>query len=136
MFKPNGKDEMEDFNGAEDTVIGSSIKIEGDLVSNGSIVVEGEVKGSLKTEKSLRIGERAKVVADVSAQEAVISGKVNGNIAVTDKLELAATAEVNGDIKAGTLTIAAGAVFNGNCAMGEDGKDSFKSKEIAKTDEE
>lgn len=134
MFKPNGKDDFEDVNSAEDTIIGSSIKIEGDLVSNGSIVVEGKVKGSLKTDKTLRVGERAEVTADVSAKEALISGKVDGNIVVQDKLELTETAEVNGDIKAGTLTITAGAVFNGNCSMG-DAKPAVKAKEVVEEEE-
>lgn len=121
MFKTNEKDEFGSYNGAtvEDTVIGSSIKIEGDLVSNGSIVIEGEVVGSLKTEKSLKVGEKAKVVADVKAQTAYIAGKVQGNVTVSDKLELTSTAQVNGDISASTLVIAGGAVYNGKCAMNE-----------------
>lgn len=105
--------------GADDTVIGHSIKIEGDLVSAGSIVVEGEVTGSVKTDQTLRIGEKAKVTAEVRAKEAFVSGKVNGNIIVEGKLELNESAEVNGDIQAKTVSIAAGAVFNGKCSMTE-----------------
>ncbi|MFH0780320.1 MAG: polymer-forming cytoskeletal protein [Parcubacteria group bacterium] len=121
MFKSNAeeRENANGFAGADDTVIGNSIKIEGDMVSNGSIVVEGEVIGSLKTEKNLTVGEKAKIVADVSAKEAFISGKVQGNIKVQDKLELAASAEVNGDISASVLKIDAGAVFNGKCSMTE-----------------
>ena len=37
---------------SEDTIIGKTIKIEGDLISDGDIVVEGEVSGSVKTKKS------------------------------------------------------------------------------------
>ena len=116
MFKTNDEEGRE-FNEADDTVIGHSIKIEGDLVSNGSIIVEGEVNGSVATEQTLRVGEKAKVKAEVKAREAFVSGKVDGNIDVSDKLELSETAEVNGDIQASTLTIAAGADFNGKCTM-------------------
>lgn len=118
MFKSNGED-YKTMAGTDDTVIGGSIKIEGDLKSNGSIVVEGEVVGSLKTAASLRVGDRAKIVATVEAKEALISGKVQGNVVVQDKLELMSTAEINGDIQATTLIIAAGAVFNGKCTMTE-----------------
>lgn len=117
MFKTNSEEDYKGQGGVEDTVIGGSIKIEGDLVSEGSIVVEGEVVGSIKTASSLRIGDRAKVVANVEAKEALISGKVDGNITVQEKLELMSSAEVNGDIIAKTLTIAGGAVFNGKCSM-------------------
>lgn len=123
MFKnENEEGYTSDSNAVDDTVIGSSIKIEGDLVSNGSITVEGEVVGTLKTEKTLKIGEKAKVVADVKAQEAFVSGQIEGNVLVADRLELSSTAEINGDIQASTLIIAAGAVFNGKSTMSDSGK--------------
>jgi len=118
MFKTNEEDDYKN-NGAEDTIIGSAIKVEGDLVSAGNIIVEGEVSGSIKTDKDLRVGERAKITAEVTAREAFISGKVQGNVKVQNKLELSSTAEINGDIDVRTLIIAAGAVFNGKCAMSE-----------------
>lgn len=118
MFK-NNQDEKEFFDGdaAEDTIIGRAIKIEGDLSSNGNIVIEGEVKGSVKTGKFLKIGDVAKVTANVEAEAALISGTVDGNISVKGKLDLTATAKVAGDIQASKLSIADGAVFNGSCTM-------------------
>jgi len=117
MFRSNDEETSENYNGVDETVIGHSIKIEGDLVSNGSIAVEGEVIGSIKTEQTLKIGAQAKVTAEVKAQSAIISGKVTGNIVVDDKLDLNESAEVTGDIMAKTVSIAAGAVFNGKCTM-------------------
>jgi len=117
MFRSNDEEERDNSNGVDETVIGHSIKIEGDLVSNGSIAVEGEVIGSIKTEQTLKIGAQAKVTAEVKAQSAIISGKVQGNIVVEDKLDLNESAEVTGDITAKTVSIAAGAVFNGKCTM-------------------
>lgn len=131
MFKTSEKEDSNNYHESDDTVIGRSIKIEGDLVSNGSIVIEGEVVGSLKTEQTLRVGENAKVKAEVKAKEAFVSGKIDGNVSVDGKLELASTAELNGDIKAQTLSIAAGAIFNGHCAMTEKmGAIKPKSEEI------
>ena len=120
MFK-NEKEEFinEPGGGTEDTIIGSTIKIEGDLASDGNIVVEGEVVGSLKTQKNLRITNSAKVTADVEAKEALIAGIVEGNITVEDKIELTESAKVTGDIKTNVLSIASGAKFNGKCEMGE-----------------
>jgi len=116
------------LSGVDETVIGHSIKIEGDLVSNGSIAVEGEVIGSIKTEQTLKIGAQAKVTAEVKAQSAIISGKVEGNIVVEDKLELNESAEVTGDITAKVVSIAAGAVFNGKCTMSNGRKSSEKAE--------
>ena len=141
MFKnENEEGYNSDTSAVDDTVIGTSIKIEGDLVSNGSITVEGEVVGTLKTEKTLKIGEKAKVVADVKAQEAYVSGQIQGNVLVTDRLELSSTAEVNGDIQASTLIIAAGAVFNGRSTMTDMGQapevaEQAKEEEVMEDDE-
>jgi len=95
----------------------------------------------LKTEKTLKIGEKAKVVADVKAQEAFVSGQIQGNVLVTDRLELSSTAEINGDIQASTLIIAAGAVFNGKSTMSENGQASVlapeqKEEEVTVEDDE
>lgn len=126
MFRSNDEGERDNLGGVDETVIGHSIKIEGDLVSNGSIAVEGEVIGSIKTEQTLKIGAQAKVTAEVKAQSAIISGKVEGNIVVEDKLDLNESAEVTGDITAKVVSIAAGAVFNGKCTMGGGKKVSEK----------
>jgi cytoskeletal protein CcmA (bactofilin family) len=136
MFRSNDDESKANFAENDDTVIGRSIKIEGDLVSNGSIVVEGEVVGSLKTEQTLRIGEKAKVTAGVKAKEAFVSGRVDGNISVQGKLELAETAEVNGDIEAQTLSIAAGAIFNGKCSMTEKVGGNAVKANVAKAEKE
>jgi cytoskeletal protein CcmA (bactofilin family) len=118
MFK-NNQDGQDFFNGnkAEDTIIGRAIKIEGDLSSDGNIVIEGEVKGSVRTGKFLKIGDAAKVTANVEAESAIVSGEVDGNVSVRGKLELTATAKVAGDICASRLSIAEGALFNGACKM-------------------
>jgi cytoskeletal protein CcmA (bactofilin family) len=118
-----GANEREEFSTpaiqSEDTVIGSTIKIEGDLVSNGNIMVEGEVVGSLKTEKTLTVGNGAKVNADVKATNAIVSGEVNGNMSVGEEITLNESSVVNGDIQAKVVVIKAGAKFNGKCSMTE-----------------
>ncbi len=128
MFGPKDQEGL-NGNQIDDTIIGSTIKIEGDLVSNGNIVVEGEVSGSLKTEKSLRVGAQAKVKADVKAADAYICGEVVGNISVNGRIELAETAKVTGDVNAGEVVINAGATFNGRCTMGE-ASSGVKVKEL------
>jgi cytoskeletal protein CcmA (bactofilin family) len=85
-------------------------------------VVEGEVVGSLKTEKTLRVGQGAKVSADVKAHTAYIAGEVKGNLNVQDRIELSESARVDGDLSAKTISIQAGAQFNGRCTMAEAGK--------------
>ena len=114
-----------------ETVVGHSVKLEGDFSSDENVRIDGSVSGTVKTNKNLMIGERASVEADVFADNATIAGRVNGNIDVKTKLELLETARIAGDIKAGVLSITAGAVFSGQCSMSTekgDGVDAVKTE--------
>lgn len=101
-----------------ETVISASVKVEGDFVSQGNVLIEGVVEGSLRTDKDLRVGERASITADVSAENATVAGEVHGNVSVSERLELEPTARVMGDIRTKVLVVASGATINGSVAMG------------------
>jgi len=116
MFKSNDESDYKNFN-SDDTIIGHSIKIEGDLISDGSIIVEGEVAGSVKTAATLRVGDKAKITASVSAKDGYVAGQVVGNMDIADKLELSSSATVNGDISAKILLVESGAIINGKVTM-------------------
>jgi cytoskeletal protein CcmA (bactofilin family) len=104
-------------NKSAETIIGHSVRVEGNFRGNGDVIVEGEIKGSLKTKKNLQIGKQAQVKAGVEAVNAYVAGQVIGNIKVQEKLELAASATVVGDISARTLSVAPGAQLNGQIKM-------------------
>ena len=100
-----------------DTVIAQGVKVEGDFTSQGNVVIDGEVTGSLQTAAALRVGDSAKIHADVTAQSAVVAGEIQGNIIVAEKLELLEASVVHGDIEAKVLSVAAGAKVNGKVSM-------------------
>ncbi len=110
---------LRDGSNEAETVIAASVKVEGDFNSQGNILIEGTVEGRLSTTKDLRVGERARITADVSASNAVIAGELNGNLHVFEKLELEPTARITGDVRTKTLIVNAGAVINGRLLMGE-----------------
>ena len=113
-----GKDEQ--FNKEMETIIGPSVNVEGNFVAAGDIIVEGSISGTLKTDGHLKVGERAKIMADVSAGTALISGEIHGNIKVKDMLELTATAKIFGDLKTKTISVAPGAIISGKCSAGDE----------------
>jgi cytoskeletal protein CcmA (bactofilin family) len=106
-------------NGGNQTIIAQGVKVEGDFHSNGDVVIDGELTGSIETSQSLQIGESARISANVIAKSAVIAGQVHGNISATDRLELTETSKVDGDIQTGSISVAVGAVMNGNVTMGK-----------------
>lgn len=110
MFDQNKRGEIE-------TIIGPTVKVEGNFTGAGDVVVEGQLTGTLKTERSLRVGEQARIKADLEGTEVFVSGEVRGNIKAHGKLEVSATGKVFGNIEAGTLIVAEGAILHGKCAM-------------------
>src|SRR6056297_3215321 len=96
-----------------ETVIGPSIKVKGNFHGKGNIIIEGSLEGSIKTDSSLLIGEKAIVKADIKAKEAVINGSVNGNINIDKDLSLGKTASVKGDVICAQISISQGAKING-----------------------
>lgn len=115
MFK---RDESGAVMGGE-TVIAQGVKVEGDFTSSGNVIIEGEVSGSVSVAGDLRVGESARISANVQAQNAVVAGEIRGNVSVGATLELGPTSRVEGDVTASVLTVAAGAVINGRLSMGE-----------------
>ncbi len=112
-----------------ETIVGPSVKIEGDFIGEGNVIVEGIVSGSLSTKKNLSITETAKITADVEAENAVVAGEINGNLLVHEKLEIAATAKVHGDVQAKILSIAPGALLNGRCSVATDKEPAKQPKD-------
>lgn len=107
--------------GAPETIVGATVKIEGNLVSEGDIKVDGLVTGKIKTTKNLYVGSMAKIEADVDATNAVLAGIVKGDIKIKENLLIQETGKVDGNISCGRLAIAEGAHFSGSCTMPEVG---------------
>lgn len=116
-------------NSNNETIIAQGVMVEGDFTSQGDVVIDGEVKGSVQTAQTLRIGDSAKIHADVTANTAIVAGEVQGNIRITDRLELLESSRVHGDIEASVLSIAAGANVNGRITMNGGAKAAKPNKE-------
>lgn len=120
MFEKEKKEEVFTANSKDtETVVGSSVKLKGNLRSDGDININGSVSGDVKTKASVQIGPNANVVASVKAQNVYVSGTVQGNIAASETLKISETGKVYGDIHAGVLSVSPGAVFSGKCTMVE-----------------
>jgi cytoskeletal protein CcmA (bactofilin family) len=108
----NRENKLEKFKDAE-TVIGASIKVKGNFHGQGNIIIEGTLEGSLKTDASIFIGEKARVIASVEARDLIVNGEIKGNVNIKNYLSLGSTAKINGDVQYGELSIEKGAAING-----------------------
>lgn len=95
------------------SIISAELIVRGTLVSAGDIQIDGKVDGDVRA-NSLVIGDKAILVGDVYAEEAVVRGRVEGSIRAR-KVQLCATCHVEGNILHEALSVEIGAFFEGNC---------------------
>ena len=99
------------------TVIGSSIVIDGEITGEEPVVVQGTVKGRVAVGDNVFVEPNATVEADVEAESVEVAGVLTGNVTAAGRVELKADGKMIGDIKAPRILIADGALFKGNIDM-------------------
>jgi cytoskeletal protein CcmA (bactofilin family) len=109
--------DISNFEGPAETIVGPSVKIQGDLNSEGNINIEGQVAGKVSTSQSVFVKAGAKITADILAVNAIIGGEVLGNIKISGHLIMQSSAKINGDISCTVLRVEDGAQFTGKCNM-------------------
>ena len=95
-------------------VIGSSMRIKGEIRTNEALVVDGEVEGTVESQHSLTIGPSGKVIANNKAREVTVRGNVKGNVEVTGRIAIRDNGSLIGDIRAAGIAIDDGAYFKGS----------------------
>jgi len=100
-------------------VLDVNASMQGTLIFKDSVNlrINGRFEGVLNTKGSLMIGEQAIVDADITGESIIIAGNVTGNITALKDLKLIAPAKVAGDIRTPLLSVAEGAMFDGNSKM-------------------
>jgi cytoskeletal protein CcmA (bactofilin family) len=112
-----GEVRMSEEAGGEVTVVGQGARLEGTIVSAGSLRVDGQVKGKISAEGDVSLSPQSHVEADIQAQNVVVAGKFKGNVVVRNRAELARGGRVDGNITSKALIISEGATFNGQSIM-------------------
>ncbi|WP_284642237.1 bactofilin family protein [Paenibacillus silviterrae] len=103
--------------GSAVTLIGEGSVIEGDLYAPADLRVEGEIRGRLRSEGEVVVGERGYVRSDLHAAHVIIAGRVEGIVRAEGTVRITATGKLSGTILAGSLIIEQGAVFQGKSDM-------------------
>jgi len=99
-------------------MLGPQAVMEGNLVFEGTLFMNGHVKGSIESRAgSIVIGEDAVIHADIFVRTAAINGEIKGTVRATERIELNPPARVYGDLTAPVVIIHEGVIFEGNCAI-------------------
>jgi cytoskeletal protein CcmA (bactofilin family) len=101
----------------EVTIVGATAKLDGNVVSAGSLRIDGTVKGQINADGDVTLSAQSQVEADIRAQNVSVAGRFKGNILVKGKAHLARGGRVDGNITSKTLVIEEGGVFHGQSIM-------------------
>jgi cytoskeletal protein CcmA (bactofilin family) len=110
------EDQMADQND-EVTIVGTGARLEGNVVSAGSLRIDGQIKGQINAEGDVALSPKSQVEADIRAQNVSVAGAFKGNIIVKGKAHLARGGRVDGNITSKTLVIEEGGLFHGQSIM-------------------
>lgn len=138
MFKSSNQKDMSKINepNTPDKLnrIVAGTDIEGVIVSDSNIRIDGTVKGSIKVKGKLVVGATGRIEGEVICENAEIEGHVHGKITVKGILSLKSTAKLECDIKTEKIAIEPGAVFSGTCEMGGASRSEQKIETATRTE--
>lgn len=105
----------------ETTLISSSVNLEGSIEAEGTLIVEGSVRGTIKC-TSLEILENGRVEANIECENLTVAGEFEGEMICSRKLSILRTGKVLGGITYSALSLESGGVLEGtaSCLRSQD----------------
>ena len=133
MFSDKKK-QKPDFS-KEQNKISQGTTLTGNIVSEGSFRIEGELDGNIEISGKVVISETGIIKGEVVCENADIEGHFEGKLKVKNCLTLKSTGNINGEVVVDQLVVEAGAKFNATCQMSgqvkslEDERQKSKAKQ-------
>lgn len=104
---------------AQINMIGEGTTFEGTLRAKSDVRISGCLKGRLHVDGKVFVTRDGAIEGELVATNADVAGRLEGQVEVHERLLLKDTARLEGTVKTGRLVIEEGALFNGDCAMGQ-----------------
>jgi cytoskeletal protein CcmA (bactofilin family) len=102
----------------EQALIGSSIKIEGNLSGGEDLLVEGQIDGKIELDQhNVTIGTNGRIKADIHGQIIIVMGEVKGNLYGSEQIILRKSSKVRGNLFAARVSLEDGSDFKGSIDM-------------------
>jgi cytoskeletal protein CcmA (bactofilin family) len=91
----------------------------GEMEFEDTMRIDGKFNGRIASKNELIVGESAHIEGDIHVGRITINGTVVGKIVATQRVEIHRNGKVYSDIDTPALVIEEGAIFQGNCTMGD-----------------
>jgi cytoskeletal protein CcmA (bactofilin family) len=100
-----------------DTLIGTQCTIIGNLIGDGTLKIDGTVKGDIFWQDDVILGSIGSYNGILTCKNATISGKVKGNVICDGTLTIDSSGRIQGDITAKNLVVKEGGALDGKSTM-------------------
>lgn len=97
--------------------LGSGTVYNGQLSFVGSVRIDGQFTGEIRSEGTLILGKDAKVDGTIQVSQLVLSGNLSGDVLVTGKTIMHKTANLTGNLATRGLIMEEGALLQGTISM-------------------
>jgi cytoskeletal protein CcmA (bactofilin family) len=87
------------------SAVGRGARLEGTLVSAGSLMVYGHLKGEISVRGEVVVSTDSVVEANITAGSISLAGRINGNLTAPGVVSLPPQSRVEGDVHAGSVTV-------------------------------
>lgn len=101
-------------------LLAEGTRFEGTLTAESDVNVSGHFIGTLIIDGRAFVAPSGAVEGEIQATNADVAGAVQGDVYVAERLVLKSTARVDGTIHTRRLVVEEGALFSGDCTMGDD----------------
>ncbi|MBT8438342.1 MAG: polymer-forming cytoskeletal protein [Gammaproteobacteria bacterium] len=109
-----------------ETLIGTAMEIQGDLIFSGGLHVDGKIIGNVIAEgdshSMLILSDQGQIEGEVRVPFVVLNGQVVGDVYASERVELSSHGQVKGNVYYNLLEMAMGAEVNGNLVHCKDEK--------------
>lgn len=130
-----GKPKSKEHGASPDTIVGPDSNWEGRLKSDGSVFINGSLKGEVEVAGKMVVGPKGRLEARVDAGSAAISGQVVGDMFLRELLEVNSTGKILGEIHSDMVAVAEGGVVDGQFKMGPRVEEAGEVKETGEEKE-
>ncbi|VAW60924.1 Integral membrane protein CcmA involved in cell shape determination [hydrothermal vent metagenome] len=110
-----------------ETLIGTAMEIQGDLIFSGGLHVDGKIIGNVisadeDSHSMLILSDQGQIEGEVRVPYVVLNGQVTGDVYASERVELSRHGQVKGNVYYNLLEMAMGAEVNGNLVHCKDEK--------------
>jgi cytoskeletal protein CcmA (bactofilin family) len=94
-------------------LLGTESRIEGLVEIAGSTRIEGSIKGDVKAQGEVVIGEKARLKSNISGTKITVAGVVFGNILASERIIIRSSALIIGDVITRRIQADEGCIIHG-----------------------